>query len=258
MMPGGPSRRALAAALVASLLTPPALAQGSDPAQELAALRAVVEAREVAAALALRRRWRLAVGLGVAAATAFDVVQDEREVRFEGGFAGVLSATLTRGLTDFFDVFARVELSAPLRATTIPEAVRDAVADVPCAGSRRFELPQGIGGLGAAEVGLRLRVLDPRSRFFVGLGVRVAGRWTESSGPWSVRCEALDGTRAQIGAGTLRESPVVLDLGATAETGYQFGETRAWEAGLRLSLGGIADGDITARLAQWYIAWSPW
>jgi hypothetical protein len=51
---------------------------------------------------------------------------------------------------------------------------------------------------------------------------------------------------------------VVLDLGATAETGYQFGETRAWETGLRLSLGGIADGDITARLAQWYIAWSPW
>lgn len=258
MMPARPAGRALVAALVASLLTPPAVAQASDPAQELAALRAVVEAREVAAALALRRRWRLAVGLGVAAATAFDVVQAEREVRFEGGFAGVLSATLTRGLTDFFDVFARVELSAPLRATTIPDAVRNAVADVPCAGSRRFELPQGLGGLGAAEVGLRLRVLDPRARFFVGLGVRVAGRWTESSGAWTVRCEALDGTRAPLGAGTLRESPVVLDLGATAETGYQFGETRAWETGLRLSLGGIADGDITARLAQWYIAWSPW
>jgi hypothetical protein len=249
--------RALAAALVL-LVAPTAAAQTADPVQELAALRAVVEAREVAEVLALRRRWRLAMGLGVAAATAFDVVHDEREVRFEGGFAGVLSATLTRGLTDFFDVFARVELSAPLRATTFPDAVRDAVADLPCAGSRRFELPQGIGGLGAAEMGLRLRVLDPRSRFFVGLGVRVAGRWTESSGPWSVRCEALDGTRAQLAAGTLRESPVVLDLGATAETGYQFGETRAWETGLRLSLGGIADGDITARLAQWYIAWSPW
>ncbi|MEZ4394050.1 MAG: hypothetical protein R3A48_23495 [Polyangiales bacterium] len=250
--------RTVVAATLAALLPAPALAQPPAPDEDLEALRAVVHARQVAEAMAQRRRWRLSLGLGVAANTPFEVIQPERQVRFDGGFSGVFSANVTRGFTELFDLYARLEVSLPLQGTSIPTSIRDAVAEQPCAGSRRFELPLGLGGLGTLELGLRVRALDARSRFFVGLGVRVAARWAEASGAWSVHCEALDGSRALLGAGELRESPVVTDLGASLETGYQFGASRAWEVGLRLSLGGIADGDITARTGQWYIAWSPW
>lgn len=258
MIPRLAKLAAMTSALSAALHAADSSAQPRDDSEELRALRAVVEARQVAEAMALRRRWRLSLGLGVSANTAFEHVSAERQVRFDEGFAGVFSVNVTRGFTELFDLFARLELSLPHRGSVIPEAVRDAVVDAPCAGSRRFEIPEGFGGLGALEAGLRLRAIHPRSRFFVGLGVRVAGRWTSVSGPWSVRCEALDGTRRLLAQGELSESPVVLDLGASVETGYQFGATRAWEAGLRLSLGGIADGDISARSGQWYIAWSPW
>jgi hypothetical protein len=244
--------------LTAMLAAGAASAQDPPGRDELAQIRAVAEARDAAEALALRRRWRLHFGLGVAAATAFDVVESDREVRFDGGFAGVLSGTLTRGITELFDVFARVELTAPQRASVLPGSARRDVAAVPCAGSRRFELPQGAGGIASLDVGLRLRTLDARSRFFVGFGLRVAARWNMVDGPWRVYCDALDGTRTLITQGSVDASTVVPDLGASLETGYQFGATRAWEVGLRLSVGGIAGGDITAQIGQWYLAWSPW
>lgn len=236
-----------------------ARAQAPPDAAELSRIRAVVEARETADAMAIRRRWRPAVGLGLVATTSFDVSTDDgREVRFEGGFAGALSAMVTRAITERFDVFARVELAAPQRASVLPPEAQRAVAATPCAGSRRFDLPQGAGGLAAADLGLRMRLVDARSPFFIGFGLRLALRWNDVSGPWRVWCDALDGARTLVVQGDVSDAPLVPDLGATLDTGYRFGPQEAWEVGLRLSLGGIADGDINARLGQLYVMWSPW
>lgn len=248
------------AAVTAGIVLAAGAAQAQAPPgpEELARIRAVVEARETADALAIRRRWRLSLGLGVLAGTAFDVSDAAREVRFDGGLAGAFAVMVTRGLTELFDLFARVEVGAPLRASVLPADARREVAASPCAGSRRFELPQGYGGLAAADVGLRLRALDARSPFFIGMALRVAARWNDVAGPWRVWCDALDGTRTIAAQGDLRASPVLPDLGATLETGYRFGAAASWELGLRLSLGGIAEGDIRARLGQFYVMWSPW
>lgn len=251
-------RASIAVAASVTLAASVAGAQAPPDAAELARIRAVVDARETADALAVRRRWRLSLGLGLVATTPFDVTDEGREVRFEGGFAGSLAAMITRGITDLFDAYARLELVAPQRASVLPTDARRAVAAVPCAGSRRFDLPQGAGGLAALDLGLRLRTLDARSPFFVGFALRVATRWNAVDGPWRVWCDALDGTRSLVAQGVSSDSPLVPDLGATLETGYRFGPASSWEVGLRLSLGGIAEGDINARLGQFYVMWSPW
>lgn len=254
------SRQRIGGAALVLLIAREAAAQApvAPTAAEFAAIRAAVEAREIDAAMALRSRWRLGLGLGLVATTSFDARESIGELRFEGGFSGAIFAALTRGITEVFDVAGRLEVAAPQEASVLPAEAAMAVAGVPCTGSRRFERPRGAGALGALDVGLRARLFDARSPFFVGIAMRAAVRWNDVAGAWSVWCEGADGTRARLAGGEVRGAPPRMDLGASLETGYRFGARASWEVGLRLSLGGLTEGDIATRLGQWYLAWSPW
>lgn len=258
-------RLLLAATLVAACLAAsPACAQtlGDDrvlapDTAELEAIERAWRARESERLFALRHRVRLTLEAGGAVALYREHVTDALTLRREAALAPMLAVGARYGIIPSFEVQARVELVAPLPLGVIDNGAFTRAAMKSCDGARAFDLAQTLAAMLTLDAGFRVRVFSSLSPFYVGASMRLSGQFSGGGdGAWAVRCvDARGATTSQI-RGSVDRSTASLDVGASLETGYRFGERESWDVGLRLTVQALGTNEAGVAGAQFYVGWS--
>ncbi len=254
------SRVALALALAPLSAGAQGLGDATAPppdAAELDAIEQAWRARETARRFALRHTWRFFTEAGVSAFRYREHVTDDLTLRREDALAPFVAAGLRYGVTALVEVHARAEFAGPLPVRAMRNADFTAVAATPCDGQRDFSLVSVTGALATLDVGIRGRVFQALSPFYLGASLRVSAQPVWGGGAWSVRCIDASGAARPSNTGSADVSALVFDVGASLDTGYRFGANEAWEVGLRLLVHALGTNDAGLGGGSFFVGWSP-
>jgi hypothetical protein len=223
---------------------------------ELAAIERAWDARESARLAALRRRVRPYVELGPSVLRARDDRSDGLFLRRDAAAAVSLALGVRYGFAPAFEVHGRMEAVGPLAVGAIDDAASARAATAPCAGTLRFDFVSAAGALLTLEAGVRARVFNARSPFYVGVGARLGAQVTGGDGPYAIRCVDAAGVERSRVSGAADAGSLALDVGAALETGYRFGDGERWDVGLRLLVHRIGTDAAGVAGAQVALGWS--
>lgn len=252
------------AVVCAALLLPsstPAQTLGDDDAlppdeREVEAITRAWRERETQRLHAVRHRIWGVVDVGVAVLRYREYVTDTLTLRREDALAPTLALGARYGITPAFELFGRVEVTAPVRVGVIDNTAFTRASATACDGTRRFELAPATAALATLELGFRTRVLTSLSPFFVGVGLRLGVQVSSGSGAWAIQCVDDRGRDTSRIAGESSGEALRMDLGAVLETGYRFGDDERWQLGLRMLVQALGTNDAGLGGAQLALGWA--
>ncbi len=259
------ARPTLAAAVAASWLSARAArAQtlGDDralapDAAELDAIERAWRRRETERLFALRHRVRLIVEAGASVTRYREHVTDAVTLRRDPSLAAMAAVGGRYALTPAFEVHLRGELVAPLPVGAIDNGAFARVATTPCDATRRYDLAPATAAALTLDAGFRVRAITALSPFYVGGALRLTGQVSTGSGEWAVRCVDARGATVSEVTGSVDASAAVVDVGASLETGYRFGERESWDVGIRMTVQALGTNAAGLGGAQFFVGWSP-